>query len=394
MNQLPTISFLWPRMLWLLVLVPLAALLFVLHERRRRRRAAVRHRALKVPGLAVQGVSGWRRHTPPVLMLLALTAFLFAVARPQAMMTLPTRIQTVILAMDTSGSMRAQDIKPDRIHAAREAAKLFLAEQPAGVSIGLVSVAGTASVAQRPTRKKEDVIAALDRLQPQRGTALGNGLIIALATLFPRGEINVDAFLRESTAKDVKPKSGKGQPGARADGGGVGKDTPNGPGKRGDNGTAGREGGSFPRRAAAAGANGQAVAPGSDRSVAIVLLSDGDNNTGPEAVEAAQVAADHGVRIYTVGIGTPEGVVISVEGWSARVRLEEQALKQVADMTGAEYFRAQDAEGLKRVYKMLSARLAFDKTDLVEISALFAALGALLAACAAVLSLWWYGRVL
>ncbi|OZI30752.1 hypothetical protein CAL29_22445 [Bordetella genomosp. 10] len=389
LNHLPSIGFLWPRMLWLLAIVPVVALLFVLYERRRRRRAATRQATLKATGLAVQGVSGWRRHTPPVLMLLALTAFLFAVARPQAMMKLPSRIQTVVLAMDTSGSMRAQDIKPDRMHAAREAAKQFLADQPVGVSVGLVSVAGTASVAQRPTRKKDDVIAALDRLQPQRGTALGNGLIMALATLLPRGEIDVDGFMRASADNAAKSKGGKPQAGPRMDGSGPGA-------RNGGNGAANRESGRFPANGAETGAAGAGgpVAPGSDRSVAIVLLSDGDNNTGPEAVEAARVAADHGVRVYTVGIGTPEGVVISVEGWSARVRLEEQALKQVADMTGAEYFQAQDAEGLKRVYRMLSARLAFDKTELVEISALFAALGALLAACAALLSLWWYGRVL
>ncbi|ALM84332.1 VWA domain-containing protein [Bordetella sp. N] len=393
LNHLPSISFLWPRMLWLQLLVPVLALLFVLHERRRRRLAAARQNTLKIAGLTVQGVSGWRRHTPPVLMLLALAAFLFAVARPQAMMKLPSRIQTVVLAMDTSGSMRAQDIKPDRMHAAREAAKLFLADQPVGVSVGLVSVAGTASVAQRPTRKKDDVIAALDRLQPQRGTALGNGLIIALATLLPKGEIDVDGFIREQAqqeakAKEAKSGNGKPQAGARADGG-------NRPASA--NGANSREGGSIPSGAAGAkagSADGKSVAPGSDRSVAIVLLSDGDSNTGPQVLEAARVAADHGVRVYTVGVGTPEGVVISVEGWSARVRLEEQALKQVADMTNAEYFRAQDAEGMKRVYQTLSARLSFDKTDLVEISALFAALGALLTACAALLSLWWYGRVL
>ncbi|MFC4278555.1 VWA domain-containing protein [Achromobacter aloeverae] len=389
LNHLPTINFLWPRMLWLLALVPLAALLFVLHERRRRRRAAARQSALNVAGLVLQGASGWRRHAPPVLMLLALTAFLFAVARPQATMTLPSRIQTVILAMDTSGSMRAQDIKPDRMHAAREAAKQFLAEQPVGVSVGLVSVAGTASVAQRPTRRKDDVIAALDRLQPQRGTALGNGLIIALATLLPKGEIDVDAFMQASADNAAKSRGAKPQAGPRMDGGAPGR-------RGGGNAAVGSERGGFASDAARAGGgtSDKSAGPGSNRSVAIVLLTDGDNNTGPETVDAARVAADHGVRVYTVGIGSPEGVVISVEGWSARVRLEEQALKQVADMTGAEYFRAQDAEGLKRVYQSLSARLAFDRTELVEISSLFAALGALLAACAALLSLWWYGRVL
>ena len=236
-------------------------------------------------------------------------------------------------------------------------------------------------------------------------------MIISLATLLPRGEIDVNAFLNAAAEKDAKSKDAKGrgatpQAGARIDGGAAGGGPGAGGGNRngnsngsnnGSNNAANREGGSFASRDAAAcagGAGAKAAAPASDRSVAIVLLSDGDSNTGPDVIDAARVAADHGVRVYTVGIGTPEGVVISVEGWSARVRLEEQALKQVADMTGAEYFRAQDAEGLKRVYQTLSARLAFDKTDLVEISALFAALGALLTACAALLSLWWYGRVL
>jgi Ca-activated chloride channel family protein len=369
MNHLPTLTFLWPRMLWLLVLVPVLAILYVWHDRRRRRGAA-RYPALKTVGLAMQGGAGWRRHFPPLLMLFSLAALLMAVARPQALMMLPSRIQTVILAMDTSGSMRAEDIKPNRIQAAREAAKIFLAGQPVGVSVGVVSVAGTAAVAQAPSRRKEDVAAAIDRLQPQRGTALGNGLIIALTTLLPRAGIDVERFMKEGGGKDGKGKGGSGRPLA-------------GPGGSGN--AAGER---------PAGGEGQAGTPGSDNSVAIVLLSDGENNTGPEAIEAAQVAADHGVRIYTVGIGTPQGVVISVEGWSSRVRLDEAVLKKVADVTGAEYFRAADADALKKVYRSLSARLAFDKQDMVEITALFAALGALLAALAALLSLWWFGRVL
>jgi Ca-activated chloride channel family protein len=377
LSQLPAISFLWPRMLGLLVLVPVLAILYVWHDRRRRR-VAVSYPALQTVGLAPGG-SAWRRHFPPVLMLLSLAALLFAIARPQALMMLPSRIQTIILAMDTSGSMRAEDIKPNRIQAARQAAKIFLAEQPSGVSVGIVSVAGTAAVAQPPSRRKEDVAAAIDRLQPQRGTALGNGLIIALATLLPKAGIDVERFMKEGGEKSAKGKDGNARPGSAKPGSAKPGDMP---------GLAGAAPGARPL-----GADGE-TAPGSDNAVAIVLLSDGENNTGPEAVEAAQVAADHGVRIYTVGIGTPEGIVITVEGWSARVRLDEAVLKKVADMTGADYFRAQDAEALKKVYRSLSARLAFDKQELVEITALFAALGALLAVCAGLLSLWWYGRVL
>ncbi|AOB31546.1 hypothetical protein AKI39_13910 [Bordetella sp. H567] len=371
MNSLPTISFLWPRMLWLLLLVPMLVALYAWHDRRRRR-AAARYPALKITGLSGQGGSGWRRHFPAVLILLAVTSLLLAVARPQALMMLPSRLQTIILAMDTSGSMRAEDIKPNRIQAARQAAEIFVAAQPADVSVGVVSVAGTAAVAQAPTRRKEDVTAALERLQPQRGTALGNGLIIALVTLLPKAGIDVDRFMNESAkARDAKPP--RRPEGARS-----------GPGAPSDNGQGGRP---LPRE-------GEVAAAQPDNSGAIVLLSDGENNTGPEAIEAAQVAAEHGVRIYTVGIGTPDGVVITVDGWSSRVRLDETVLKKVADMTGGEYFRAEDAEALKKVYRLLSARLAFDKQDMVEITALFAALGALLAACAGLISLWWFGRVL
>ncbi|CAM3403473.1 VWFA domain-containing protein [Bordetella sputigena] len=383
MNALPTISFMWPRMLWLLVLVPLLVVLYVWHDRRRRR-AAARYPALRISGLRAQGGAGWRRHFPAVLILLAVTSFLLAVARPQALMMLPSRLQTIILAMDASGSMRAEDIKPNRIQAARQAAKLFVEAQPADVSIGVVAVAGTASVAQAPSRRKEDVAAALDRLQPQRGTALGNGLIIALVTLLPKAGIDVDRFMNESMKED------KDKPALRAEGP-----------RNAARGTAGQASNGTSNGASNGAANGQALpregpnagsAP--DNSGAIVLLSDGESNTGPEAIQAAQVAAEHGVRIYTVGIGTPEGVVITVDGWSSRVRLDEAVLKKVADVTGGEYFRAEDAEGLKKVYGILSARLAFDKQDMVEITALFAALGAILATCAGLISLWWFGRVL
>ncbi|ARP86535.1 VWA domain-containing protein [Bordetella genomosp. 9] len=370
MNGVPALDFLWPRMLWLLTLVPVLAVFYVWHDRRRRR-VAVAYPTLQLAGAA--SGARWRRHVAPVLMLFALTALTVAIARPQAMMMLPSRIQTVMLAMDTSGSMRAEDIKPNRIEAARQAAKIFLDDQPETVSVGVVSVAGTAAVAQAPTRRKEEVIAALDRLQPQRGTALGNGLIIALATLLPQAGIDVDKFMNEGVGQSPDKRASAGKAGANGSPGPA-RDAPPALGRP------------LP--------GPDEAAPGSEASVAIVLLSDGQSNTGPEAMEAARVAAAHGVRIYTVGIGTPQGVVISVEGWSARVRLDETVLKKVADVTGGEYFRAQDAPELKKVYRQLSAKLAFDRRDHVEITALFAALGALLAAFAAILSLAWYGRVL
>jgi Ca-activated chloride channel family protein len=369
MSQLPALTFLWPRMLWLLAIVPILAGLYTWQERRRRGTATL-YPALKIVGLAMKGGAGWRRHLPLVLLLLGLAALLAAVARPQAMMMLPSRIQTVILALDMSGSMRADDVKPSRIVVARQAAKAFLDEQPTGVKVGVVAVSGTASVAQAPSRSKEDVAAALDRLQPQRGSALGSGLVIALTTLLPQAGIDAERFM--TTGKFEPPKK-PDAPGNTA--GGASAATP-------------LSAGSLP-----AGTD-DAATPGSDTSGAIVLFSDGEANSGPDVILAAQIAAKYGVRIYTVGIGTKEGAVLALDGMSARVKLDDDVLKKIADITGARYFRIDDATELKQVYRSLTARLAFEKRDLVEITALLTGLGALLAACTGLLSLWWFGRVL
>jgi len=350
MANLPALSFLWPNMLWLLFLVPLLGLAYWRLDKRRRSLAA-RYPALDVVGASVRH-SALRRHLPPSLLLLGLCALIVAMARPQALMMLPSRLETVVLAMDMSGSMRADDIKPTRIYAAQRAAKEFVDQQPANVSVSVVAVAGAAAVVQSPTRKREDVVAAIERLEPQRGTALGSGLIIALATLLPNAGIDVERFLEGGSIR---------KPPASPD--------------------------------LAAAGQAESAVPGSYAAGAVVLLSDGQNNTGPDAIKAAEVAAGYGVRIFTVGIGTPEGTTLTADGWSARVRLDEEVLKNVADMTGAQYFRAEDASELKQIYRSLSARLAFDKRDVVEITALFTALGALLAVCSGLLSLWWYGRV-
>ncbi|MNS61108.1 von Willebrand factor type A domain protein [compost metagenome] len=347
MSGLPLFSFLWPEMLWLLGFVLVLGAAYVWLDARRRR-VAVHYPALRTVGLTPTGGAGWRRHVSPVLALLALSALIFAIARPQAVLMLPSRIETVMLVMDLSGSMRAQDVKPTRIRAAQQAAKVLLDAQPSGVKVGVVAMAATAAVAQAPSRNREDVASAIDRLKPQGGTALGNGLLIALTTLLP--EATTDAALLMDD--DIPPQK-----------------------------TADALGGDDKRRGAYA-------------SGAIVLFSDGESNAGPAVAQAAQLAAAHGVRIYTVGVGTTDGVVLSVDGWSARVKLDEQVLKQVADITGAEYFRLEDASQLRKVYRALSARLAFDKRNQVEITAFFAALGALLAGCAGLLSLWWFGRVL
>ena len=340
-------TFLWPNMLWAMLALPVIVLLYVLLITRRKK-STLRYANLGLVKEALGTRSAWRRHVPPVLMFLALAALLFAASRPAALITLPSAQETIVLAMDVSGSMRAADVLPSRIVAAQEAAKAFVAELPRNVKIAVVSFAGTAAVVQAPTLSRDDVVAAIDRFQLQRGTAIGSGIVLSLATIFPEAGID----LSQITGARPMPPGPNDKPKPDF--------TP--------------------------------VAPGSYSSAAIILLTDGQRTTGPDSLEAAKMAADRGVRIYTVGIGTKEGETIGFEGWSMRVRLDEETLKAVAKLTSADYFYAGSAADLKKVYQRLSTRLVVEKKE-TEISALLAALGAALVVLAAGLSVWWFGRV-
>jgi Ca-activated chloride channel family protein len=346
-------TFLWPEMLWLLLLVPalVAGYFYLL---RRKRQATLRYASLTMIKEAIGTGQKYRRHIPPLLFLLALVAMILAVARPAAVVTLPSQHRTIILAMDVSGSMRATDVEPNRITAAQNAAKAFIKDQPSNVRIGIVSFAGTASVVQAPTQNREDLIAAIDRFQLQRATAIGSDIIVSLATIFPDAGIDVSALIY-------------GRSGPR----GVPLDQ-----------TAKTEKKDF-----------KPVPPGSYSSAAIILLTDGQRTTGPDSVEAARMAADRGVRIFTVGFGTKSGETIGFEGWSMRVRLDEETLKTIASMTRGEYFYAGSAADLRKVYESLNSRFLLEKKDM-EISALFAAAAAVAALASGVLSLLWFNRIL
>jgi Ca-activated chloride channel family protein len=346
-------TFLWPEMLWLLMIVPalVAAYFFLL---RRKKQAALRYASLSIVKEAIGTGQQFRRHIPPLLFLVALIAMIAAIARPAAVITLPSQHQTIILAMDVSGSMRAVDVQPNRISAAQAAAKAFVAEQPSNVRIGVVSFAATASVVQAPTHNREDIIAAIDRFQLQRGTAIGSGIIVSLATLFPDAGIDVSSLLYPRNAPRGVPLDQAGK---------------------------------------AEKPEFKPVPPGSYTSGAIILLTDGQRTTGPDSIEAARMAADRGVRVFTVGIGTTGGETIGFEGWSMRVRLDEETLKAIAKMTQAEYFYAGSATDLKKVYQSLNARFVLEKKDM-EISALFSAAAAAIALISALLSLLWFNRIL
>src|SRR5256714_15222015 len=209
-------SFQWPEFLWLLAGLPaLVALYLVLL--RRRKKFAVRYSSLALVREAMSGPT-WRRHVPPALVLLALTALVIAVARPSATMTLPSQHEVVILAMDVSGSMRASDVEPNRLVAAQNAAKQFIAEQPDSTRIGIVAFAGTATVAQAPTNNKEDLVAAIDRFQLQRATAIGSAIIVSLATLFPDGGYDVATFSYERVKKPPPGNFKPAPPGSHSSG--------------------------------------------------------------------------------------------------------------------------------------------------------------------------------
>ena len=341
------VTFLWPQMLWGLLALPglVVAYVWLL---RRRKRETLRYASLSLVKQALGRHRAWRRHLPPALLWLAIGLLLLAAARPAMVLTLPSSHKTVVLAMDVSGSMRATDVRPDRITAAKEAAKSFVAELPRGVRIAVVQFAGTAAIVQAPTLSRDDVAAAIDRFQLQRGTAIGSGIVLSLATIFPDGGID----LSQITGQREMPAD------------------PNDP----------------PRPDPAP------VAPGSYDSAAIVLLTDGQRTAGPDPLEAAKMAADRGVRVYTVGVGTKEGETIGFEGWSMRVRLDEDTLRSIATITRADYFYAGTAADLKKVYQGLSTRMIVEKKE-TEVSALLAAAAALLVAVAAGLSVWWFGRV-
>ena len=345
-------KFQWPEMLWLAAAVPVLVAVYALLLRRKKK-AALRYASLTMVRDAM-GAQRFRRHVPPFLFLLALVLMIVAIARPNAVVTLPSQLQTIILAMDVSGSMRAKDVQPNRLVAAQEAAKAFVAEQPRNTRIGVVSFAGTAAVVQAPTSNREDILAAIDRFQLQRGTAIGSGIIVSLATLFPDAGIDVSELIygrqaprnfpvdqtRKSDKKEFKP-----------------------------------------------------VPPGSYGSAAIILLTDGQRTTGPDSIDAAKMAAERGVRVYTVGIGTTSGEIIGFEGWSMRVRLDEETLKQIANITSGEYFYAGTATDLRKVYETLNSRLIMEKQE-TEITAFFSAAAAALALLSALLSILWFNRIL
>lgn len=331
-------KFLWPQALWLLAALPLLAAGYVALVRRKR---AAAQRLIGLGLLPAQ--LGWKAHAAPALYLLAAAVLILASARPTALITLPSHQRTLILAMDVSLSMRASDVEPNRLGAAQVAARDFVRDQPSDVRIGIVSFAGTALLVQPPTGNREDLIAAIDRLQLDRHTAIGSGIIMALATLFPNDGIDLEAMV-------LGPRSARGS--AKQD---------------------------LPRMI-------KPVPPGSNPHAAIILLTDGRRTIGPDPLDAARMAAERGVRVFTVGFGSAQGGPVAFEGYSIFMMYDEETLKAIAELTSAEYFHAASADELKRIYDSLTSRFILEKRE-TEITAFFSLAAALMVAAAAAFSL-------
>ena len=341
-------DFLWPRNLWLLLALPLLPVLYLWLLRRPKP-------ALRVSDLGiVRRAAGrpWRRHVPPALIFLALCVLLLALARPTARLTLPWARTTILLAMDVSLSMRVQDVKPTRMVAAQDAAKTFLQALPPHIEVGLVTFAGSVQVAQRVTLDRPALVSAIDAIQMQTHTAVGSAIVLCLAELFPDHGIDLGAMnfgpQRKGRSLDEQSKTP------------LKEFTP--------------------------------VEPGSYDSAAIILLTDGRRTTGVDTLEAAKMAANRGVRIYVVGLGTPDGHLAVGEGMAIYLQLDEATLREVARLTGGEYHHAGSAEALRSIYQKLGSRVQVQTRE-TELTALLALLGAVLIVAGASLSVLWFGRV-
>ena len=328
-------AFIWPLMLLCLVLLPVAVALYV-RALRRRRRAIARHGGFGALQMAGQPL-GRRRHIPSALFLAGLAVLLVALARPQAVVSLPRVEGTVVLAFDVSGSMAATDVAPTRMEAAKAAARDFVQRQPPGVLIGVVAFSEGGLAVQVPTSDQDLILAAINRLTPQRGTSLGQGILAALNTL----------------AADA---------------------------------------GEAPRRYSTRGPTPTPVPKGTEAPASIVVLTDGENNAPPAPQEAAQRAAERGVRVYTIGLGSPTGATLTINGFTIHTQLDEAMLQSVAQISGGTYFNATNAEALKTIYDNLDLRLVV-KSEELEVTSLVAGAGTLVLLCGAACSMLWLGRV-
>jgi Ca-activated chloride channel family protein len=334
-------TFIWPVMLLSLLLIPLFAMLYLRLQQRRRRFAASYGNLGFVQQARGRGL-GVRRHIPPALFLVSLTILFVGLARPQTVVSLPRVEGTVILAFDVSGSMAADDLKPTRMEAAKVAARDFVQRQPPSVQVGVIAFSDNGFSMQVPTDNQDAILAAINRLTPERGTSLANGIFASLNTIAASsGQQSPHLYTNIAPGPTPTP-------------------TP--------------------------------VPQGTYTPAVIVLLSDGENNESPDPMAAAQAAVDRGVRIYTVGIGSAAGTTLHVNGFTVFTQLDEQALQQIAQVTGGTYYNATTEQDLRGIYDNLDPQLVI-KPEKLEVTSIFAGASILALVIGGVFSLLWFTRL-
>jgi Ca-activated chloride channel family protein len=334
-------TFIWPAMLWSLLTVPIIVFLY-LRMQKRRAQYAVRYGSLGLVQQASGRGVGSRRHIPALLFLVGLIILFLALGRPQMMIGLPKVQGIIILAFDVSGSMSADDFAPTRMDAAKAVAKNFVARQPSTVQIGVVAFSDSGFSTQLPSNDQAAILAAIDRLQPQRGTSLASGIIVSLNTIANvTGQQPIIGINNDSESSDSTPVP---------------------------------------------------VPASADNSAVIVLLTDGENNMDPDPLVAAKLAADRGVPIHTIAIGSVEGVNLTVNGFTVHTQVDEATLQQISKITDGLYFNAKTEEDLRAIYKSIEPGFNFNK-EKTEVTAVFAGLGILVLLTGGMLSLIWFSHV-
>ncbi len=348
-------TFLQPELLLLgLLLIPIAVA-FYLWAQRRRTRYAVRFTNLDLLANLAAKRPAWRRHLPPLLYLGAIAALLIGLARPTMVVQVPREDATVILAMDVSGSMRATDVSPTRLDAAKAAALSFIDQLPDNIRVGIVSFASEPTTLVSPTSDREQLKAAIDGLTARDGTAMGDALMQVLDVA---ERIQAQGAETPDTSATPTPAATPGTspvPGSPAD------------------------------------------QPSGQPLVAAILLSDGANSTGQtEPLDAANRARTLGVPIYTIALGTPSGTVQVRNDFGQIVTLDvppdTQTLQAIADTTGGTAFDAPTAQDLASVYDHLESRVGYTE-ERQEVTYALVAAGLVLVLVGAGMSAVWFGRL-